>query len=129
MFQSVFFFTQWSWGSKPFNSHTIGNNLVFFVFNNFPIFTFCESKKTFIRNSHPGSNNHRPLFCFEINSDFVTDEATFKELGVDSLDAVEIAMKLEEEFEIEIPDEDAKEITSVKAAVEYIERVLESALK
>lgn len=48
---------------------------------------------------------------------------------MDSLDAVEIAMKLEEEFEIEIPDEDAKEIASVKAAVEYIERVLESALK
>lgn len=61
--------------------------------------------------------------------DLVTDEATFKELGVDSLDAVEIAMKLEEEFEIEIPDEDAKEITSVKAAVEYIERVLKSTLK
>ncbi len=48
---------------------------------------------------------------------------------MDSLDAVEIVLKLEEEFEIEIPDEDAKEITSVKAAVEYIERVLKSALK
>lgn len=65
----------------------------------------------------------------DIDKDLVTDDSTFKELGVDSLDAVEIAMKLEEEFEIEIPDEDAKEITSVKAAVEYIERVLESALR
>ena len=65
----------------------------------------------------------------DIDKDLVTDDSTFKELGVDSLDAVEIVLKLEEEFEIEIPDEDAKEITSVKAAVEYIERVLKSTLK
>lgn len=65
----------------------------------------------------------------DIDKDLVTDEATFKELGADSLDAVEIAMKLEEEFEIEISDEDAKQINSVSEAVTYIERVLESTLK
>lgn len=61
--------------------------------------------------------------------DLVTDDSTFKELGVDSLDAVEIVLKLEEEFDIEISDEDAKQINSVSEAVTYIERVLESTLK
>lgn len=48
---------------------------------------------------------------------------------MDSLDAVEIVLKLEEEFDIEISDEDAKQINSVSEAVTYIERVLESTLK
>lgn len=50
-----------------------------------------------------------------INSSFVDD------LGADSLDAVELIMRLEEEFGIDIPDEDAEKITTVKAAVDYIE--------
>lgn len=65
----------------------------------------------------------------DIDKDLVTDDSTFKELGVDSLDAVEIVLKLEEEFEIEISDEDAKQINSVSEAVTYIERVLKSTLK
>ena len=65
----------------------------------------------------------------DIDKDLVTDDSTFKELGVDSLDAVEIVLKLEEEFDIEISDEDAKQINSVSEAVTYIERVLESTLK
>ena len=65
----------------------------------------------------------------DIDKDLVTDDSTFKELGVDSLDAVEIVLKLEEEFEIEISDEDATQINSVSEAVTYIERVLESTLK
>ena len=52
----------------------------------------------------------------------VTDEASFVEdLGADSLDTVELVMAFEEEFGIEIPDEDAEKITRVKEAVEYIE--------
>ena len=65
----------------------------------------------------------------DIDKDLVPDDSTFKELGVDSLDAVEIVLKLEEEFDIEISDEDAKQINSVSEAVTYIERVLESTLK
>ena len=49
-------------------------------------------------------------------------EASFVEdLGADSLDTVELVMAFEEEFGIEIPDEDAEKITRVKEAVEYIE--------
>ena len=49
-------------------------------------------------------------------------EASFMEdLGADSLDTVELVMAFEEEFGIEIPDEDAEKITRVKEAVEYIE--------
>jgi len=55
----------------------------------------------------------------------VTMEASFTEdLGADSLDIVELVMAFEEEFGIEIPDEDAEKITTVKDAADYIsERV------
>ena len=52
----------------------------------------------------------------ESGSSFVDD------LGADSLDTVELIMQLEEEFGIEIPDEDAEKITTVQAAVDYIEK-------
>ena len=52
----------------------------------------------------------------------VTAEASFVEdLGADSLDTVELVMALEEEFETEIPDEEAEKITTVKEAIDYIE--------
>ena len=51
----------------------------------------------------------------------VVPEASFvDDLGADSLDTVELVMALEEEFETEIPDEDAEKITTVKQAVDYI---------
>ena len=51
----------------------------------------------------------------------VTEGAKFiEDLGADSLDTVELVMALEEEFNIEIPDEDAEKITSVGDAVSYI---------
>lgn len=53
----------------------------------------------------------------------VTPTASFvDDLGADSLDTVELVMALEEEFKIEIPDEDAEKITTVKEAIEYIEK-------
>ena len=52
----------------------------------------------------------------------VTPKASFvDDLGADSLDTVELVMAFEEEFGIEIPDEDAEKITRVKEAIEYIE--------
>ena len=52
----------------------------------------------------------------------VTSEKAFvADLGADSLDTVELVMALEDEFGIEIPDEDAEKITRVKEAIEYIE--------
>ena len=57
-----------------------------------------------------------------VKEDEVTLEASFAEdLGADSLDTVELVMALEEEFETEIPDEEAEKITTVKEAVGYIE--------
>ncbi|MFP6808976.1 MAG: acyl carrier protein [Pseudomonadales bacterium] len=57
-----------------------------------------------------------------VKEDEVTLEASFVEdLGADSLDTVELVMALEEEFETEIPDEEAEKITTVKEAVDYIE--------
>ncbi|MBF2078081.1 MAG: acyl carrier protein [Synechococcales cyanobacterium T60_A2020_003] len=51
----------------------------------------------------------------------VTPEASFaNDLGADSLDTVELVMALEEEFDIEIPDEAAENIATVQAAVDYI---------
>ena len=58
----------------------------------------------------------------DVQADQVTAEASFiEDLGADSLDTVELVMAFEEEFGIEIPDDDAEKITRVKEAVEYIE--------
>lgn len=58
-----------------------------------------------------------------VESDEVTPEAHFMEdLGADSLDIVELVMAFEEEFGIEIPDEDAEKIQRVQEAVQYIEQ-------
>ncbi len=59
----------------------------------------------------------------DVQADQVTAEASFiEDLGADSLDTVELVMALEENFDIEIPDEDAEKIKTVKAAVEYIDK-------
>ena len=56
-----------------------------------------------------------------VEEDEVTPEASFVEdLGADSLDTVELVMALEEEFGIEIPDEDAEKILTVGKAMDYI---------
>jgi len=58
-----------------------------------------------------------------VEEETVTPEASFvDDLGADSLDTVELVMALEEEFGIEIPDEDAEKITRVKEASAYIEQ-------
>jgi len=57
-----------------------------------------------------------------VKEEEVTNSASFVEdLGADSLDTVELVMALEEEFECEIPDEEAENITTVQQAVEYVE--------
>jgi len=57
-----------------------------------------------------------------VEEDKIVPDASFiDDLGADSLDTVELIMQLEEEFGIEIPDEDAEKITTVKKAVDYIE--------
>ena len=56
-----------------------------------------------------------------VKEEQVTNEASFVEdLGADSLDTVELVMALEEEFELEIPEEDAEKITTVQQAIDYI---------
>ncbi|HSV75026.1 MAG TPA: acyl carrier protein [Chthonomonadales bacterium] len=58
----------------------------------------------------------------EVSEDEVTPEAAFMEdLGADSLDIVELVMAFEEEFEIEIPDEDQEKIRTVSDAVSYVD--------
>jgi acyl carrier protein len=58
----------------------------------------------------------------DVAEDEVTPQASFvDDLGADSLDVVELVMGLEEEFDIEIPDEDAEKITTVHEAVSYID--------
>ncbi|MEK6589944.1 MAG: acyl carrier protein [Nitrospinota bacterium] len=53
----------------------------------------------------------------------VTSDASFvNDLGADSLDTVELVMAFEEAFDIEIPDEDAEKIVTVKNAIDYIEK-------
>ena len=55
-----------------------------------------------------------------VKEEDVKPEASFVEdLGADSLDTVELVMALEEEFDIEIPDEEAEKITTVQSAIDY----------
>jgi len=61
----------------------------------------------------------------DVPEEKVTEDAKFQEdLGADSLDVVELVMKLEDEFGIEIPEEDAEKIATVRDAVEYIAQKL-----
>jgi len=56
-----------------------------------------------------------------VNQDQITREASFiDDLGADSLDTVELVMALEEEFGVEIPDDEAEKITKVGEAIDYI---------
>lgn len=65
----------------------------------------------------------KKLICEQlgVKEEEVKDDASFVEdLGADSLDTVELVMALEEEFETEIPDEEAEKITTVKDAISYV---------
>ena len=56
-----------------------------------------------------------------VKEEEVTNEASFvDDLGADSLDTVELVMALEEEFDTEIPDEEAEKITTVQQAIEFV---------
>ena len=57
-----------------------------------------------------------------VDASEVTETASFtNDLGADSLDTVELIMEFEKAFDIQIPDEDAEKITTVGAAIEYVE--------
>ncbi|HSG90649.1 MAG TPA: acyl carrier protein [Pseudomonadales bacterium] len=65
----------------------------------------------------------KKLICEQlgVKEDEVKADASFVEdLGADSLDTVELVMALEEEFETEIPDEEAEKITTVREAINYV---------
>ncbi len=57
-----------------------------------------------------------------VDEELVTPNASFTDdLGADSLDAVELVMALEQEFNLEIPDEDAEKLTNIEDTVKYIQ--------
>ncbi|MGD6858598.1 MAG: acyl carrier protein [Enterobacteriaceae bacterium] len=59
-----------------------------------------------------------------IKKEEISNESSFiDDLGADSLDTVELVMALEEEFDIEIPDEEAEKITTVQTAIDFIKKI------
>ena len=59
-----------------------------------------------------------------VDRDKVVPEASFvDDLGADSLDLVELIMAMEEEFDVEIPDEEAEKITTVQHAIDYVAKL------
>ncbi len=61
-----------------------------------------------------------------VNEEDVTEDATFTDLGADSLDTVELVMEFEKEFNIAIPDDVAEKITTVGEAIKYLEENLKN---
>jgi acyl carrier protein len=62
-----------------------------------------------------------------VDAEKVTEDASFVEdLGADSLDTVELVMDFEEEFDLEIPDEEAEKLTTVGSAIKYLQEKLGS---
>lgn len=60
-----------------------------------------------------------------VDEDIITMESSFKDdLGADSLDVVELVMAIEEEFDVELPDEEAENIETVGDAVNYINEIM-----
>ena len=57
-----------------------------------------------------------------VKEDIDNDSSFVDDLGADSLDTVELVMALEEEFECEIPDEEAEKITTVQQAIDYVNK-------
>lgn len=63
----------------------------------------------------------------KVSEDEVTEQASFiDDLGADSLDVVDLVIGFEDEFEVQIPDEDAEKIQTVKSAVDYIDSKIAS---
>lgn len=58
-----------------------------------------------------------------VNEDIITNDATIENIGIDSLDVVDVIMALEDEYEIKIPDEDIEEIETINDLVEIIEKL------
>jgi len=85
----------------------------------------CTSPESFIeinwQNRRNFFNKKIVVEQLGVKEEEVTANASFvDDLGADSLDTVELVMALEEEFECEIPDEDAEKITSVQQAIDYV---------
>jgi acyl carrier protein len=57
-----------------------------------------------------------------VKEDIANDASFVDDLGADSLDTVELVMALEEEFECEIPDDEAEKITTVQQAIDYVKK-------
>jgi len=73
------------------------------------------------------SDKVKTIICDQLMVDQaeITDESSFVEdLGADSLDTVELIMEFEDEFAIEIPDEQAEKISTVGEAIAYLEKLL-----
>ena len=71
------------------------------------------------------ANKVREIIADELGVELekVTNDASFVEdLGADSLDTVELVMRFEEEFEVEIPDEDAEKMQTVGNAIDYLSK-------
>ena len=68
----------------------------------------------------------KAIICdyFELSEDEVTPETTFSDIGADSLDMVDLAMSLEDDFRVEVTDEALERFVTIADVVEYIEAML-----
>lgn len=97
------------------------------MFRNLSKFLRPYSEKVFKKDGLPKEEIEARILNMlrgydKVNQSNLTASSSFKDLGLDSLDTVEVVMAIEEEFSIEIPDQQADEILSVGDAIQYIQQ-------
>ena len=104
------------WGARSASARRVPDSL-----KRYSLHSFCWSR----RYAWQQYEKVKQIIVEQLQVDEaeVTPSASFQEdLGADSLDVVELVMQFEEAFDMEIPDEDAEKIKTVKDATEYIEK-------
>ena len=89
------------------------------------VFSFNQTQEQKIMSDQTIEQRVKTIIVdqLNVNEEQVTAEASFlDDLGADSLDTVELVIAFEEEFGIEIPDDEAENITTIKSAVDWIEK-------
>ena len=120
-----YFFTVWFCENSMFLRFDLSPEILQIFYKYIHYLTYRNERKLKHRKKQMSIEERVKKIIVEqlgVKEEDVKSEASFVEdLGADSLDTVELVMALEEEFDIEIPDEEAEKITTVQSAIDYVQ--------